>query len=92
MFDELLVRTQHEPTKINAIEEEQRDFVAAIRTGKTPRVDGLAGRDAVAIAELILDRIRPLARRRQASPPGGLSVPGQSRWQIVVSPTTALYN
>ncbi len=51
LFDELLVRSEHEPIKINAIEEEQRDFVAAIRTGKTPRVDGAAGRDAVAVAE-----------------------------------------
>jgi predicted dehydrogenase len=57
LFDELLVRTHHEPAKTNAIEEEQRDFVAAIRTGKTPRVDGLAGRDAVAIAEMILEKI-----------------------------------
>jgi len=57
LFDELLVRTEHEPTKINAIEEEQRDFVTAIRTGKSPRVDGVAGRDAIAVAEMILDRI-----------------------------------
>lgn len=56
-FDELLIRTDHEPAKINAIEEEQRDFVAAIRTGKLPRVDGLAGRDAVAVAGMILESI-----------------------------------
>jgi len=57
LFDELLIRTEHEPAKTNAIEEEQRDFVAAIRTGKAPRVNGVAGRDAVAVAELILERI-----------------------------------
>jgi len=57
LFDEILVRTEHEPAKINAIEEEQRDFVAAIRTGKLPRVDGLAGRDAVAVAGMILESI-----------------------------------
>jgi predicted dehydrogenase len=57
LFDELLVRTRHEPPAVNAIQEEQRDFVAAIRTGKAPRVDGSAGRDAVAIAEKILERI-----------------------------------
>ncbi|MGD9635228.1 MAG: Gfo/Idh/MocA family oxidoreductase, partial [Pirellulales bacterium] len=57
LFDDLLVRTEHEPAKINAIEEEQRDFVAAIRTGKLPRVDGLAGRDAVAVAGMILESI-----------------------------------
>ena len=42
---------------VNAIQEEQRDFVAAVRTGKAPRVDGAAGRDAVAVAEMILERI-----------------------------------
>jgi predicted dehydrogenase len=57
MFDELLVRCIYEPPSINAIQEEQRDFVAAVRTGKTPRVDGSAGRDAVAVAEMILQRI-----------------------------------
>jgi len=57
LFDALLVRTEHEPAKINAIEEEQRDFVSAIRTGKLPRVDGLAGRDAVAVAGMILESI-----------------------------------
>jgi hypothetical protein len=28
-----------------------------VREGKTPRVDGIAGRDAVAVAEMILDCI-----------------------------------
>jgi predicted dehydrogenase len=57
LFDELLVRTQHAAQPINAIEEEQRDFVAAIRTGRSPRVDGIAGRDAIAVAEMILQQI-----------------------------------
>jgi predicted dehydrogenase len=57
LFEELLVRTQHEPPPTNAIQEEQRDFVAAVRTGKAPRVDGAAGRDAVAVAEMILAQI-----------------------------------
>jgi predicted dehydrogenase len=57
LFDELLVRAPLTATPINAIQEEQRDFVAAVRTGKTPRVDGAAGRDAVAVAELIRERI-----------------------------------
>ncbi|MEX2315527.1 MAG: Gfo/Idh/MocA family oxidoreductase [Pirellulales bacterium] len=57
LFDELLVRTQHEPPAVNAIQEEQRDFVEAVLTGKAPRVDGAAGRDAVAVAEMILERI-----------------------------------
>jgi predicted dehydrogenase len=57
LFDELLIRTEHEAAKVNAIQEEQRDFVTSIRTGKTPRVDGAAGRDAIAVAEMILAKI-----------------------------------
>lgn len=57
LFDELLVRTQQTAAPVNAIEEEQRDFIHAIRTGKSPRVDGVAGRDAVAVAEMILRQI-----------------------------------
>ena len=57
VFDELLVRTPREATPVNAIQEEQRDFCNAVRTGQKPRVDGAAGRDAVAVAEMILQRI-----------------------------------
>jgi predicted dehydrogenase len=37
----------------NAIQDEQRDFIRAIRTGATPRVDGRAGAVALEIAERI---------------------------------------
>ena len=57
LFDKLLVRTPHQAPPVNAIQEEQRDFVRAVRDGRTPRVDGAAGRDAVAVAEMILERI-----------------------------------
>jgi predicted dehydrogenase len=57
VFDQLLVRTSRDSKPVNAIQEEQRDFVNAVRTGQTPRVDGTAGRDAVAVAELILEKI-----------------------------------
>jgi predicted dehydrogenase len=57
LFDELLERTQHQPSAVNAIQEEQRDFVRAIREGRAPRVDGTAGRNAVAVAEMILEKI-----------------------------------
>ncbi len=57
LFDELLARTQHQPAAVNAIQEEQRDFIRAIREGGTPRVDGVAGRNVVAVAEMILERI-----------------------------------
>jgi predicted dehydrogenase len=57
LFDELLVRTVHQPPAVNAIQEEQRDLVRAICEGCPPRVDGAAGRSAVAVAEMILDHI-----------------------------------
>jgi predicted dehydrogenase len=57
LFDELLVRKQCDSPAGNAIQEEQRDFVGAIREGRAPRVDGAAGYNAVAVAEMILERI-----------------------------------
>jgi predicted dehydrogenase len=57
LFDELLVHSRCESPAGNAIQEEQRDFVAAIREGRAPRVDGAAGCNAVAVAEIILERI-----------------------------------
>jgi predicted dehydrogenase len=88
LFDELLIRTEHVPTKTNAIEEEQRDFVAAIRTGKMPRVDGLAGRDAVAVAGRILESINDHAwdgtsagRHGPFAMPALPIIPAAERWQ-----------
>jgi predicted dehydrogenase len=57
VFDQLLVRTARDSTPVNAIEEEQRDFVNAVRTGESPKVDGAAGRDAIAVAERIVASI-----------------------------------
>ena len=57
LFEELLVKTELHPAAVNAIEEEQRDLVASIREGRQPRVHGAVGRDAVAVAERILERI-----------------------------------
>jgi predicted dehydrogenase len=57
LFDQLLVRTQCNTQPVNAIQEEQRDFVESIRERRSPRVDGAAGYNAVAVAEMILERI-----------------------------------
>jgi predicted dehydrogenase len=57
LFDELLVHSRCDSPPNNAIQEEQRDFVTAIREGRAPRVDGTAGCNAVAVAEMILERI-----------------------------------
>jgi len=56
-FTELLQKQDLPAQEVNAIEAEHLDFAAAIRTGVQPRVTGGDGRDALAVAELILDRI-----------------------------------
>jgi predicted dehydrogenase len=57
-FEELLVKSEAPATESNAIEQELIDFAGAIREGRAPRVTGADGRDAVAVAELVLDRVR----------------------------------
>jgi predicted dehydrogenase len=54
LFNELLVKTTEEAPPINAIEAELKDFANAVATGSSPRVTGADGRDAVAIAEQVL--------------------------------------
>ena len=55
--------TTHLPTETfpvepaDAITAELRDFAESITTGKVPEVSGAAGRDAVTVAEIILERI-----------------------------------
>jgi len=57
LFEQLLVKTTREAPAVNAIELEQADFASAIRQGTTPRVSGVVGREAVAVAEMILAKI-----------------------------------
>jgi len=57
MFAELLVKQEAPAVETNAIEQELLDFAAAVRTGRQPRVTGADGRDAVAVAETILQRV-----------------------------------
>ncbi|TWT95922.1 Dehydrogenase [Botrimarina colliarenosi] len=57
MFEEVLVKAEHAAPAVNAIELELLDFARAIQTGTSPRVNGAAGRDAVAIAERVLRAI-----------------------------------
>ncbi len=57
VFDELLVKQPHEPPQTNAIAEEHRDFAEAVRTGRDVRVTGAAGRDALVVAEQVLNAI-----------------------------------
>lgn len=55
LFEELLVKEEVPAVETNAIEQEQIDFARAIRTGSEPRVTGADGRDAVAVAEMVLE-------------------------------------
>ncbi len=57
LFSNLLTKTSTDSKEINAIEQEQRDFASAICENRRPLVDGADGRDAVAVAELILEAI-----------------------------------
>jgi len=57
LFQDLLIKRKLEPRKANAIADEQRDFVHAIRNNRGPRVSGEQGRNAVALAEKILHEI-----------------------------------
>lgn len=70
--------TEHlplEPLEVenrNAMLDEQRDFIDAIRRGSQPKVAGEAGRDVVAVAERILDQIK---QHRWSSQPDGPTGP-----------------
>lgn len=57
MFQELLPLQTITVERSNAILEEQREFIAAIRTGIPVRVPGEHGRNALAVAERILESI-----------------------------------
>jgi predicted dehydrogenase len=50
---------------------ELRDFVGCVRSGGTPRVDGTAGRDAVALATRVLESLRNHAWEGNAAGPVG---------------------
>lgn len=53
MFERFLTTQQPEILQRNALEDELRDFLQAVRTGKIPRVDGRAGVAALELAEQI---------------------------------------
>ncbi len=57
LFEDVLVKETHESPAVNAIELELLDFAQAVRTGIAPRVTGVAGRDAVVVAEQILEAV-----------------------------------
>jgi hypothetical protein len=52
-----LTRHELDAGDTNQIADEQKDFVASLRGHFAPRVPGSAGRDAIALAERVLDSI-----------------------------------
>ncbi len=62
--EEHLPREELRFDAVDALALEIDDFVESIRSGRRPRVDGKAGRDALAVAEQILDRIESPASER----------------------------
>ncbi len=57
LFQAYLPRQEVRPQPGNAIVDELEDFAACIQTGRTPRVTGTAGLEAVAVCERILQSI-----------------------------------
>ncbi len=57
LFEDLLVKRELSPPATNAIAEEHRDFAESIRQGHQPRVSGKAGREALEVAERVLEAI-----------------------------------
>jgi predicted dehydrogenase len=83
LFDQLLAKTQTEQASVNAIEEELRDFGRSIRNDATPRVDGEAGRDAVAVAERVLEAIAAHAWDATGDRRGPLAMPLSAAQSVV---------
>ena len=71
MLQEHLRREDREFAAVDALSLEQADFLDAIRHSRPPRVTGEHGRDAVAVAEQILGKIRTHAWDDQPEGPVG---------------------
>jgi predicted dehydrogenase len=84
LAEEHLPREQKQFPAVDALVLELQDFVDAIRTPRQPRVSGAAGRDAVAVAEQILDRIAAHAWGVPAQPLPEAAVP--TRPSVIPAP------
>ena len=66
LTDDALPVTEVEVNRsVNAIHEEHMDFIDSIHQGKLPRVTGEKGRDALAIADKIVNQIRQTSSRQR---------------------------
>ncbi|MGD9125771.1 MAG: Gfo/Idh/MocA family oxidoreductase [Planctomycetia bacterium] len=84
LFDECLPCREVQCERIDALEAQQADFLAAITSGGSPRVTGVAGRDAVAVAEMVLESIGSHAWTGQVDGPVGPMA--EPRPQILSTP------
>ncbi|MBN2475649.1 MAG: Gfo/Idh/MocA family oxidoreductase [Pirellulales bacterium] len=76
LAEEHLPREELEFEAVDALALEVRDFIDSIRTPRAARVSGEAGRDALAVAEQILEKIDAHAWDETANGPvGPLAVP-----------------
>ncbi len=71
LFDEHLPTRTIESEAVDALSLELSDFLDSIKTGSKPRVSGEQARDAVAVADLILDRIFDHRWSARAGGPAG---------------------
>ncbi|MFT5524694.1 MAG: putative dehydrogenase [Pirellulaceae bacterium] len=58
LWSEFLPKEEIEVQPANAILEEQLDFVQSVRSGNQPRVTGIAGRNALEVADAIVEQIQ----------------------------------
>jgi predicted dehydrogenase len=80
LFETVLQRTQMEIGQSDALSDELRDFLDCVRHEGTPQVTGADGRNAIAVAETIIEQV---AMHRWtaniAGPSGPLALPTQTR-------------
>ncbi len=57
LAEQHLPNEEIQPDAADALALELEDFIASIRQGRSPRVSGQHGRDALAVAELVLEKI-----------------------------------
>lgn len=68
LFQDYLVHESLDVAEANPLQDEQRDFIAAVQIGRTPRVTGEAGRDAIFVAEQVLAAVEAQRQVGSATP------------------------
>ncbi len=96
LFSDVLPLKQLAVEQRNALADELRDFADSIRQGRSPRVSGQDGREAVAVADAVLQAIRVHRwQGRELGPVGPLAAPAAAavlrgpHWQPAVQPRPA---